>query len=311
MTYGQIKMQLQKLLPGVDQELIEGWIQGRYTRILDAISWKRQETSVVIQAPASYATGTITANQGSNVITSDGSPATVFTSAMTGRMIRIAESSEFYQFTFVNATTGNLDRGYEGPSTTGATYRIDQAVYLLPSNARILRQVTPLHDRERPIPIVPPSELNRLAGTRNSYGTPIWAAQTWDSTSDPPLLQVELYPIPDCPNSSSNLLSWAINYIYDQTELDPDGTGVTLKPFVRPSCLIEGVKADAMRPRPNWPGDPNAAQAYEQEYEKLLGQMQMINAQQRGPQQIQFADNLKRRARPRYGRGPKHVGWPG
>lgn len=311
MTYGQIKLQLQKQLPGVDIELIEGWIQGRYTRILDACSWKRQEAESVIQAPASYATGTITATQGSNVITSDGVPSTVFTAAMDGRMIRIANTAEYYQFTYVSATTGNLDRGYEGPDTTAATFRIDQAVFLLPSNARILRQVTPLHNRDRPLDIVPPSELNRISSSRNSYGTPSYAVATWDNFSDPAQLQVELSPVPDCPDSGASLLSWAIDYIYEEGDIDSDATGVTLKPFVRPSCLMEGVKADAMRPRPNWAGNIQAAQMYEGEYDKLLEQMQFINAQQRGPQQIQLADNLKRRAHPRYGRGPKHVGWPG
>jgi len=311
MTYGQIKLQLQKQLPGVDIELIEGWIQGRYTRILDEISWKRQEAESVIQAPLSYATGTITATQGSQVITSDGLPSTAFTALMDGRMIRIGNTAEYYQFTYVSPTTGNLDRGYEGPDTTAATFRIDQAVFLLPSNARILRQVTPLHNRDRPLEIIQPGDLNRLSSSRNSYGTPGFAVATWDNFSDPPQLQVELYPVPDCPDNANTLLSWSIDYIYEEPEIDSDATGVTLKPFVRPSCLIEGVKADAMRPRPQWAGNLQAAEAYEAQYKELLGQMQMIHAQQRGPQQIQLADNLKRRGRPRYGRGPKHVGWPG
>jgi hypothetical protein len=311
MTYGEIRLHLQKALPGVDEELIADWIQQRYTRILDSLSWKRQETESVLQAPASYAIGTITATQGSQVITSDGTTPTVFTNAMTGRMIRIGGTGEYYQFAYVSATLGNLDRGYEGPDTTATSYRIDQNVFLLPSNARILRQVTPLHNAEKPLEIVPPSELNRISANRNTYGTPIYACPTWDNFSDPPQLQMELYPVPDCPDSSSFTLSWAIDYVYEEADIDKDATSVSLKPFVRPACLIEGVKADAMGPRPGWPGDMSASELYEGKYDKLLEQMQRINAQQRGPQQIQLADNLKRRGRPRYGRGPKHVGWPG
>lgn len=311
MTYGAIKLQLQKQLPGVDQELIEGWIQGRYQRILDALSWKRQETETVIQAPASYAVGTITVTQGSTSIVSDGSPATVFTTQMTGRRIRIANTSEYYQFTYVSATSGTLDRGYEGPSASTVTYRIDQAVFLLPANCRILRGVTPMHDRSRPLEIVPPSELNRISADRNSYGTPRYAAQTWDNQSSPPLMQVELFPVPDCPDSSANLLSWLVDYVYEEAEINQDATSVSLKPFVRPACLMEGVKADAMAPRPGWDGNIQASELFEGRYDKLLVQMQMINSQQRGPQQIQLADNLKRRGLPRYGRGPRHVGWPG
>ena len=80
MTYGQIRLLLTKALPGVDEELISGWIQGRYQRILDTISWKRQEAESILQAPASYAIGTITATQGSSSIVSDGSPSTEFSS---------------------------------------------------------------------------------------------------------------------------------------------------------------------------------------------------------------------------------------
>jgi hypothetical protein len=304
MTYGQIRLHLQKALPGVDSELIDDWIQGRYTRILDAIAWKRQETESVIQAPASYSNGTVTATQGSNVVASDDlSNPTVFTLAMTGRMIRIDNQSEYYQFTYVSATSGTLDRPYEGPNITGASYRIDQAIFLLPSNCRVLRQVTPLHDYSRSIPIVPPSFLNRLDGSRNSYGTPCWAAATWDNFSDPPQMQIELYPVPDVPDpSTSSILSYAIDYLYDEADLDPDVTSVTLKPFVKPACLIEGVKADAMRPRPSWDGNMQAAEAYEAQYDKLLGEMQSINAQQRGPQQIQFAANLRRQTQT-----PRHL----
>ena len=66
MTYGEIRLHLAKALPGVDPELIIDWIQGRYTRILDALSWKRQETESVLQSPARYAIGTVALTQGSN-----------------------------------------------------------------------------------------------------------------------------------------------------------------------------------------------------------------------------------------------------
>lgn len=312
MTYGEIRLHLQKALPGVDEELIADWIQFRYTRILDALSWKRQETESILQAPASYAIGTLTVTQGSQIVASDDmANPTVFTAAMNGRMIRIGNTSEYYQFLYVSATTGNLDRGYEGPDATGMSYRIDQATYLLPANCRILRGVTPMHNMDHPLEIIPPSELNRISSDRNSYGTPIYACPTWDNFSNPPQLQVELFPVPDCPDSTSFTLSWAIDYIYEEGDIDKDGTSVSLKPFVRPACLIEGVKADAMAPRPDWTGNAEASELYEKKYDALLMDMMKINAQQRGPQQIQLADNLKRRARPRYGRGPKHVGWPG
>ena len=311
MTYGQIRLLLTKALPGIDEELISGWIQARYQRILDTISWKRQEAESILQAPPSYAIGTVTATQGSTSIVSDGSPATVFTAAMNGLMIRINNTSEYYQFAYASPTSATLDRGFQGPTASGLAYRIDQAVFLLPSNCRILRQVRPLHNRERPLEMVSPAELNRISSSRNLYGTPAYACQTWDSFSDPPQMQVELFPVPDVPDSSSNLLSWGIDYIFEEAELDVDGTTATLKPFARPSAIMSGVSADAMRPRPQWEGNISAAELYEADYDKLVEQQLMINAQQRGPKRIQLAPNLRRQTPGRYRRGPWHRGFTG
>lgn len=311
MTYGQIKLQLQKQLPGIDLELIEGWIQGRYQRILDTISWKRQEAESVLQAPASYNIGTIHATQGSTAIASDGATPTVFTAAMNGLMIRINNQPEYYQFTFVSATSATLDRAYEGVTAAALPYRIDQVIFLLPANCRIVRQIRPLHDRETPLEIISPAELNRISTSRNFYGTPRYAAATWDSFSDPPQLQLELYPVPDCPDTSGSLLSWGIDYVFEEAELDPDATSITLKPFARPSALIAGVCADAMKPRPQWEGNIAAAEMYEADYEKLVEQQLMINAQQRGPHTIRLAPHLRRQVPGRYPHGPRHRGFTG
>ena len=311
MTYGEIKLQLSKLLPGIDPELVEGWIQGRYQRILDTIPWKRQEGESVLQAPASYAIGTLTVTQGSNVVTSDGTTPTVFTAAMNGLMIRIAAQAEYYQFTYVSPTVGNLDRGYEGPDATAATYRIDQAIYLLPTNCRIVRQVRPFHNDWKPLELVSPAELNRIRPSRNYYGTPRYACPTWDNSSDPPQMQLELYPVPDVPDTSSTLLSWGVDYIFEEAELDRNGSGVTLKPFARPAAIFAGVQSDAMRPRPGWAGDLGAAQVYEADYDKLIEQSLMINAQQRGPTQIRLAPHLRRQVPGRYPHGPRHRGFTG
>lgn len=311
MTYGQIRLQLTKLLPGVDEELISGWIQARYQRILDTISWKRQEAESILQSPASYAVGTITATLGSTAITSDGSTPTVFTAAMNGLMIRINNTSEYYQFTYVSPTAAMLDRTFEGPTATGLAYRIDQAVFLLPSTCRILRQVRPMHNRSQPLTMVSPAELNRISHSRNLYGTPQYASQTWDSFSDPPQMQVELFPVPDCPDTSGNILSFGVDYIFEESELDPDATSVTMKPFARPAAIMAGVMADAMRPRPQWEGNIAAAGLYQGDYDKLVDQQLMINAQQRGAKSIQLAPNLRRQTPPRYRKGPFHRGFTG
>src|ERR1035441_8175333 len=139
MTYGQIRLRLSKLAPAVDLELIDGWIQDRYTEILDGLPWKRLEGETVIQSPASYQVGTVTATLGATSIAGAG---TNWTSDMDGLTIRIGNNEEFYVFTQTDATDATLDRPYEGgDGGPGLSYRIDQNIFLLPADCRILRGV--------------------------------------------------------------------------------------------------------------------------------------------------------------------------
>ena len=95
MIYGQIRLRLWQLVPGVAIELVDGWLQDRYTQMLDALPWKRLEGEVVLQSPPSYQVGTVSVTQGSNAITGVGTDWTPF---MTGLMIRIASNPEFYTY---------------------------------------------------------------------------------------------------------------------------------------------------------------------------------------------------------------------
>ncbi len=304
MTYGALRLEIRKLCPGVDLEIIDGWIQDAYTELLDLLPWKRQEAESVLQSPATYNIGTVAGTQGSTTVVGVG---TTWTSGMNGFMLRIDNQGEYYQVTFVDATHITLDRGYEGPTASGLAYRIDQNVFLLPPSTRIVRAVRPLHDRLKDLELVSPAELNRISTTRNTYGTPQWAAQTWDSFSDPPQLQLELYPVPDCPDSSGRLLSWSVDYIFDQAAIDPTATSTGLLPFVRPAALKAYCQQHAAALAKEWEG----VEFYGAEFTKLGGSMAQINALQRGPQKLRLAPELRRQVPPRYRKGPRHVGWPG
>ena len=290
MTYGQLRLRLSKLAAGVDRELIDGWIQDRYTQILDQLPWKRLEGETVIQSPASYQVGTLSVSQGSANVVGAG---TAWTSAMTGLMIRIANGPEFYIFTYASAEGGTLDRPYEEPDAAGAAYRIDQSIFTLPLDCRVLRAVRGFHP-SRELELISPAELNRLAPGRHRYGVPRFAAHTWDANTDPPLMQIELYPIPDSPDPLSNTLSFAVDYIYDPGDIDPSQTSASLLPWVRPAALIKGVQADAAL----WQEKLTLAQGYESTFEKLVKQMAMINALQRGPQALRLAPELRGRGTP-------------
>lgn len=303
MNYGQLRLQITQENPGIALEKVDGWIQDRYTEILDRIPWKRQQGESVLQVPASYATGTLVATLGSNAIVGTG---TVFTAAMTGRMIRIDATSEFYQFTFVDATHGTLDRGWEHPTTAASTFRIDQAVYLMPADCRIVGSCRGLHDLEHPLERVTPGELNRRAGQRTTYGTPTMYAPTFDNFSDPPIMQVEFYPIPDSPNTGSEVLSYVCGYDFDASVLDAGETSASLLPWVRPAALKAGVKASKFLDKENFA----AAKTLQEEMDRIVAIMARVNAAQIGPEPIRLSPEYTRR---RYvgGNYPVNRPWDG
>jgi hypothetical protein len=312
MTYGQIRMRIVKACPGVDPELIDGWIQDRYTEILDSVPWKRMEGESAFQSPASVIAGTVTATQGSPAIVGVG---TAWTVAMDGLMIRIANGTEFYIFTFVDATHATLDRDFEQVGAASLAYRIDQAVFPMPASCAIVRGVRALHNSPH-IALVTPAELNRLDPQRTVYGTPTRAAATWDSYSDPPLLQLEFNPIPSSPDSVGNTLSFIVDYIFDAAGIDPTQTGVDLLPWTRPQAIIEGVMASIDRWRASSDKSAagayiNAATAHETQFTKLLKTMAQRNALQRGPQPIQLSPELKRQTPGMYRKGPWRRGFTG
>lgn len=300
MTYGALRMRLKKLAPGVDLELIDGWIQDRYTKILDKVPHKRLEAEIVIQAPLSYATGTIAVTQGDATITGTG---TSWTAAMSGLAIRIAAQEEYYQLTVTNGTSAELDRPYERADATGQTYRIDQPVYVMPATCRIIRAVAPLHDRLDNLEIVTPYELDRISISRNSYGTPKYAAPHWDNFSDPPRMQLELYPIPQSPTSQGAVPSWAVDMIQDAPSFDPEVTSANVLPWVRPAALVAGCLSDVNLHLKDF----QAMALYKTQFDEALMEMLQTNALQRGPQQIKLARELRRKV-PGLG-GRRSVSW--
>jgi hypothetical protein len=387
MNYGQIRLRLTKAVPGVDLELIDGWMQDRYAQILDELPWKRLEGESVFQVPPSYAAGTVAAIQGNSAIVGTG---TTWTTAMTGRAIKINNGNEFYQFTCTDATHGTLDRPFEqatgaivtaavgaagtgyvsgdlfnitgggdgaaqgqviavgaggsvqsfqllsngstyavasGLTTTigsgsgltinvtavgassGFSYRIDQNVFLLPASCRILRGIRCVNlgwklDGDH---FISAAEMKRMFRRLPTYGTPQYAACTWDAFTDPPLQQVELCPIPVSPDSNGQTPGFAVDYIYDPAAIDATATSTTLLPWVRPAALIEGVTADMKLHLDNF----NSANAHEAKFLNLLNQMKRVNGAQRGPQPLRTSPELRRQTAPHYSHGPKHPGYTG
>jgi hypothetical protein len=89
--------------------------------------WFKEST---FRSIAEYTTGTVSATQDSTSITGSG---TTWTSAMTGRKIRIG-NTESYTFTYVGATSGTISPAYVGESVSDKTYSIFQDLYAVNSD---------------------------------------------------------------------------------------------------------------------------------------------------------------------------------
>jgi hypothetical protein len=279
-TFGELRFRLSKLVPGIDLDLLDGWIMDRYQEILDMLPWSRLEAVVAIQSPDEYNTGTLTATAGSAAIVGSG---TVWTAAMTGRIIRIANRPEYYQFTRLTDTTGTLDRAFDGVTAAALAYQINQNVYLLPSDARIVNGVT-FQYGGRQLVRMSLGQLNEIAPNRTAYGEPLYWAPYMDAYTNPPVPQVELYPIPD------GQWTFPVQFTADTAAADAATPSATVLPWVRPGALIAGVSADIYRHTEKF----NAADRQELRFEKIVAQMVGAEVANRPPARIKLADRYTR-----------------
>ena len=280
-TYGEIRARLAIVAPGLHLTVLDGFLNDRYTQILDRLDWRRIRKETVIQTVAVYETGTVALTNGLNTVTGTG---TTFTSAMTGRLFRNVLDNAYYTFTYVSATSGTLDRVYEGETGTGLTYKIAQNRYTLPSDCKIIDGARLL---DPPGELIKKSaaELDFMAPHRPTYGAPEFWAPSLDDSSDPPLGRIEFYPIPD------EVTSIVVAYTAEQAALS--STSVTVLPWVRPAAMVEGTMADIRRLEK----DPSLAASHEARFETLVADMIRTLAFERGPQQLAMAGRFTRHRR--------------
>jgi len=229
MTYGQLKLRLTQAFPSVSLDLLEGWANDRYQEILSELPWSRLTVQAVLQTVAPYSTGTASVTLGSASITGVG---TTWAAGMSRRQFRITSRNEQYTFTFVSATTGTLDRPYEGPTATLAAYSISQNIYSLPANAAMLQEDAfgswdygPLRRLTSP----------QLGAYYNATGAPLAWASYMDDTGTPPNMEVKLFPSPN--------LAIGIPYEYIAGGPDLATTTTLLQIWMDPGALVEGIHA--------------------------------------------------------------------
>lgn len=284
MTYGQLKFRLSKMCAGLDADILEGAITDCYLEILGALPWSRMDVQGVLQTVAPYSAGTVNVTNGSDAVTLTGG---AWSSGMTNRQFHITGDSDEYVFTYLSATTGTLDRTYEGTSAPTAGYSIYQAIYTLPSNCRFVDEdafnsFTAGHLRRLS---VEQGQKDFVAGMGYppypTTGIPFTGVpRTWwpvlDDNSTPPNMQVRFFPIPD--------QVYGIPFTYGTEAIAPGATSTVMQAWLQPAALIEGSIAKIKRHLKDYTGAQEATKAFNAAMAVMVSQ----EAYRRGPTQIEM-----------------------
>jgi hypothetical protein len=288
LTFGEIRFQLQKRFPGVDADVLDSFINERYRRVMRRGDWTRLRLQAVLQTVAPYESGTVAVLNGSDAVTlTDGT----WLEEMTGRAFRIGVDPAYYQFTWVSASTGTLDRTYEGDDDDAAEYRIYQAVYSLPADLALLKSMRVL-DRPRDLDQVSQERLDEMDASRLAHGTPQRYAPHMDDLSDPPRRQVELHPAPD---AAVAIPFW---FTQDPALFEVTATASYVAAWLNPDAIYHGVEAEVRRLEKDYAGFTAAESLFNVDLAEMFG----AEARRTGPAGIKMAARYTRQNRRRWQR---------
>lgn len=280
MTYGQLKFRLTKAFPGVDADLIEGWIGDCHQEILGMLPWSRLDVQAILLTTAPYSAGTVAVTQASNAIALTGG---TWTAAMTGTAFRVTGDDDEYEFTLGgSATSGTLDRPYTAASNAAAGYSIYQAVYPMPADCRFLDEAAFNSFERGRIRKLPIERGQRSLVDGEWTGVPAIWWPYMDNSSTPPQMQVKLYPIPD--------QVYGIPFTYCAEAPNPTTTSYTMLPWIQPAALIEGTTAKIKRHLKDYAG----AQIHKAAFGDAVGVMMAEESYRRGPVQMQVGEYYTR-----------------
>jgi hypothetical protein len=232
--------------PGVSQDLIDGYLNERYEQLLEACKWVGRNYHAMVQTTAAYQSTTDSVNLtvGSNAVTG---VLTTWTAAATNGMTFYAPGDTVvYTFTWLTATSGTLDRPYEGNGTdapgtqyANAGYVFMQDIYQLPADVdTIIEMLNPVTGF--PLERMSNEQLDRACGTRTLVQDPVaWALydDTNENISPPPVHQVRFYPPP------LNARGIPLEYAHVANGWDGSSTNAGPLPFVSSSALLAGCRA--------------------------------------------------------------------
>jgi len=199
--------------------------------------WSFDFGSASFDTVASYDTGTVDVTNGDTAITGN---STVWTSAMTGRKIRI--NNIVYTFTYVSGTSGTLDKSYVGDTDTAVNYIIYQDIYALDGDsANDVRTVERLWDETNEVSLSAQDTL-RLKSLDNSTATSsvrtrYYSLEGRDSSNNP---QLRVWPYP------TDVAR--IRYFYTKRHTVPTAVGDTIDlPSYMDECFHQGVYSRALQ----------------------------------------------------------------
>lgn len=205
---------------------------------------------------APYETGTVAVSNGGTTVAGTD---TVWTSAMTGRKIRIGGRDEYYTITYVSPTSLTLDSAYAGTAETAGEYIIFQDEYSLVSDVeKIISMVN--NNQRRRIGHVDPLEFDDLYQDPTVIGNPFMRIPAGRDTSN--YMKVQLYPIPDT--------NYVLPYRYRKQIADMSGDNdVSVIPNKYHELLILGGLAMAYE----WDKKPNQAAGYWVQFDNMIDDM--------------------------------------
>ena len=269
-TWGQLRLLLQKDGPGIDPDLLDGYLNTRYADVLDRYPWKGLEVETTFETTAAYQTGTVNVTQGSDAIAGVG---TTWTPAMSGMKFVALATDAVYIFTYVSATSATLDRNYEDASNTAAPYWIFQDEYVLPAATKnVISLQSPVTGR--PLDDCTKGQLLRPVFRPGFPGTPEAFAMAADTNEDaPPVYHtLQFYPPP------LTARGYPMRYTKATAGFDGVTTTGSPLPFVSDNAILCGCRADIKHKLK----DPTGAETQEMKYEKAIQVMMKADILRRG-----------------------------
>lgn len=274
-TLGQVREIILKTPHGAGQDLLllTERINGRYQEILNMHPWSRLRTQGTLTTVADYDTGTVAIDNGLMAVTlTDGT----FPTALSGGRIRIGTEPSWYVFTRTGATTGTIERAFEGDTVTDAAYQLWQPIYSLPSDCDNVLSISVPSQRWE-LDKKSPEWIDEQDAAREQIDFPMVWADYSDASS---LSRIELWP---GPTEAEGL---PLSYTTAGTMFDSvTDAAVAFPDWVDTDAIIAGVEADILSDM----GSPMAA-VKEAKFAAKVAAMFSEDCQRRAPIHLAMSD---------------------